>query len=191
MQKNDRLEQFLRQIQFRIHAWATAQHVLVLGLLLLLLGLLVLPAAWSDLMRLSGGVPALDSLWYYNTQTGREHLQAYGRDGRQLYLFIELTVNLIFPIVYTLFSLLMVSWLSQKRRAGVPNWLVLLLLLPFCFDLLESAGIIWMLLSYPETGYIPLMLSGVMNALKWLSGLAACAGVLWHLSGIFTLFYPF
>lgn len=178
----------IRQI---LQIWASGQNVALLGALLLLLGLVVVPAAWQDLVLLSGGTPPLDRLLYYNADTAMAHVAAYGTEGRQLYLFIQLTVNLIFPFIYTLFGLLFVNWLSNRSHKVAPLWLLGVLLLPFFLDLSESLGIVWMLVRFPDVGYLAALMTSLSAILKWLSSVLAGLACASHFLRIFILFYPF
>ena len=79
-------------------------------------------------------------------------IEKYGETGRALYMKIEFTVDIIYPIIYTLFYGLLLSWLMQRafkpeskmqkyNAMPVGAWL---------FDLLKNLGIISMLTMYPS-----------------------------------------
>ena len=98
-----------------------------------------------------------------------EMMDKYGEAGRSVYLRIELTADIIYPILYTLFFGLLLSWLFQRAfrpDSKMQKWNVM----PvgaWLFDMLENAGILSMLAMYPSQPAIMAWLTMFFGALKW------------------------
>ncbi|MBI5942763.1 MAG: hypothetical protein HY864_00200 [Chloroflexi bacterium] len=111
----------------------------------------------------------IDLLFFYTPQTAYEMVAAYGEQVREAYRITELTVDIIYPIVYTLFFSLLITWLFQRgfpaeskmQRLNVVSfgaWL---------FDLFENLGIVTMLSVYPSTPALVAWLTTIFTMVKW------------------------
>jgi hypothetical protein len=82
---------------------------------------------------------------------------------------IELSADLIYPIIYTLFFGLFISWLFQrafKPHSKMQMWNVAPVGAWF-FDLLENIGIVAMLATYPSQPVILAWLTMLLGLFKW------------------------
>ena len=94
----------------------------------------------------------LDLMFFYTPAKAFEMMDKYGEAGRAVYLKIELTADIIYPIIYTLFYGLLLSWLFQrsfKSGSKIQKWNVMPVGAWF-FDLLENVGIVSILAMYPS-----------------------------------------
>jgi hypothetical protein len=132
---------------------------------------LVLPgqAQQAELRSAGSGSPDLSLI--YTDDDLYQMAEAYGEAGREDYIRERFAFDLAFPLIYTAFLLTAASWLVQ--RAGIAGtrmqWLNLVPLLPFGFDLLENGLASLVLARYPETTPIAAYLAPVMTFLKWTS----------------------
>lgn len=153
-----------------LHRWATRRNVLLLLALFLAFNTVVLPVAGEMLAAHSGGVPPLDLQFGYSAAGAQAALAAYGPAGRELYLWIELTADVIYPIVYSLFFSLTISYclqrvLSPRHPALRLAWLGIITALA---DLAENAAIVILLLLYPQPLPAVAALAGLLTSTKWL-----------------------
>ena len=83
---------------------------------------------------------------------------------------IELTADIIYPIIYTLFFGLLISWLFQRAfRSDSPMQKYNMTPVgAWFFDLLENAGIVSMLATYPSQPAALAWLTMIVGSLKWL-----------------------
>ena len=120
-------------------------------------------------------VTPLDLMFFYTPSRAFEMIEKYGVDGRSVYMKIELTADIIYPIIYTLFYGLLISWLFQRGfRPDSP--MQKLNIVPVCawfFDLLENIGIVSMLLMYPSQPAAFAWLTMIFGSLKWLFAIAS------------------
>ena len=96
-------------------------------------------------------------------------MDKYGEAGRSIYLRIELTADIIYPIICTLFYGLLLSWLFQrafKPDSSMQKWNVMPVGAWF-FDMLENVGIVSMPAMYPAKTAAMAWIAMIFGSLKW------------------------
>ena len=166
----------LNAISQKFHAWTTGWRVLVLFLATGLMAGYIMPVAGGILaLAANNSVLPLDLLFFYTPDSAFDMIEKYGPAGRDLYTKILLTVDILYPVIYTLFLGLFLSWLFQRgfprqspmqRMNAVPVGGLL-------FDLLENIGIVWMLSMYPSIPAILAWIIMLTSTVKWLFALAS------------------
>jgi hypothetical protein len=89
---------------------------------------------------------------------------------RAAYRTFELTGDILYPIVYTLFFSLAITWLFQRGFASTSS-MHKYNVVPFggwFFDLLENICIVAMLSIYPSTPALLAWISTIFTSVKWL-----------------------
>jgi hypothetical protein len=160
----------LNAISQKFHAWTTGWRVLFLFILDVLMMGYIMPVASGILaLAANNSVLPLDMLFFYTPAEAFAMLEKYGAAGRALYMKIELTADLLYPIIYTLFFGLLISWLFQRafspdnkmqkwNAAPVGAWF---------FDLLENIGIVSLLAIYPSQPAALAWLTMLLGLIKW------------------------
>ncbi len=128
------------------------------SMLLLFLVILVLfnvksiPISSANLQNKASGLSILDTRFTYSQSDVQILFNALGEEGRQLYQLTHLTLDLLFPIAYSLMFTSASLWLS--RKVGYPeilrNTLAGIMLIAGVFDFLENLTINNMLKSFPD-----------------------------------------
>ena len=134
-----------------LSGWATRRNVLLVVALDLIMNAALLPLASARLAVLSGGIGPLDNLFTYTPAQAYSALAAYGPAGRAFDLSSELTLDLVYPLIYSLFFCLASLYFLQRTASNRPA-LARLALIPFlalAADYLENAGLVALLLNYP------------------------------------------
>lgn len=144
---------------------ATTWIILVTFLVVVVCEAVLLPRAGA---QIGGGEP-LDLKLGYRNDTAFSLLNSYGEPGRAAYRTTELTVDLLFPIAYTLFFVLAITWLYQHafERDSILQRVNLVPLGAWLFDLLENLGIVAMLTMYPSKLPALASLTSIFTGLKW------------------------
>jgi len=97
-------------------------------------------------------------------------VESYGEYGRPFYRNVELTVDIVYPIIYALAFGLLISWLFQ--RGFKPNSKIQKMnVMPvgaWLFDLLENLGIVTMLSTYPAQMTAVAWLTTIFTMVKWI-----------------------
>lgn len=160
----------LNKISEKFHAWATGWRVIILLIAESLMMFYVMPlAAGIMAFAANNSVLPLDLMFFYTPEQAFEMMEKYGEAGRSVYLQIELTADIIYPMIYTLFFGLLISWLFQrafKADHQMQKWNVM----PvgaWLFDMLENSGIVSMLLMYPSKPEVIAWITMLFGLLKW------------------------
>lgn len=160
----------LNTISEKFHSWTTGWRVIILLVAdALMMGYIMPLAAGIMAFAANNSVLPLDMMFFYTPAKAFEMMDKYGEAGRSLYLKIELTADIIYPIIYTLFFGLLISWLFQ-RGFKTDSRMMKLNVMPvgaWFFDLLENAGIVSMLLMYPAKPAAMAWLTMIFGSLKW------------------------
>jgi len=112
----------------------------------------------------------LDLLFFYTPERAYSMIGSYGEDGRAMYRIFELTVDVVWPLVYTLALSLTITWLLQRGIAG-DNRAQFLNVMPlgaWLFDLLENSSIVVMLSVFPERPALLAWVATGCTMAKWI-----------------------
>ena len=163
-------------ISEKFHAWTTGWRVLILFIAAALMAGYIMPVAGGILaLAANNSVLPLDLMFFYTPGTAFDMIEKYGPAGRDLYAKILLTVDILYPVIYTLFLGLFLSWLFQRgfpresqmqRMNAVPVG-------GFLFDLLENLGIVSMLSIYPSIPAVLAWIIMIISTVKWLFAIAS------------------
>lgn len=136
----------------------------------------VLPAEAEVL----GETGPIDLQFFYTPDKVYDMVEAYGPEVRAQYARFALTGDIAYPIVYTLFFSLAISWLF-KRGLPADSRLHRLNVVPFgagIFDVLENLAIVGMLNGHPaEPGWLA-WIATVLTMVKWLFAIASIGLIL-------------
>ena len=160
----------LNTISRKLHAWTTGWRVLLLFIAEVVMTGYIMPVSSAILaLAANNSVLPLDLLFFYTPAEAFAMIEKYGPAGRALYIKIELSVDIIYPIVYTLFLGLLISWLFQrafKPDSKMQKWNVM----PvgaLLSDLMENIGIVTMLALYPSQSVLLAWLTMLLGLVKW------------------------
>jgi hypothetical protein len=171
----------LNAISQKLHSWTTGWRVILLLIADALMAGYIMPLA-GGIMALAANnhVTPLDLMFFYTPAQAYEMMDKYGEAGRAIYLKIELTADIIYPIVYTLFFGLLISWLFQRafRPDSRMQKLNVMPVGAWFFDLLENMGVVSMLGMYPAKPAILAWLTMLVGLIKWVFAFASIALVL-------------
>jgi len=166
----------LNNLSQKFHTWATGWRVLILLVADGLMMGYVMPLAGGILAFVANNhVTPLDLMFFYTPAQAFAMIEKYSAAGRSLYLKIELTADILYPIIYTLFYGLLLSWLFQrgfKPDSKMQKYNVLPVGAWF-FDLLENVGVISLLVTYPSQPAALAWLTMIFGSLKWAFALAS------------------
>lgn len=175
----------LAKLSETLRRYAKGWIVLVLLALDVFFNAVVLPQQMTQMQATSGGTGPIDLLLFYTPAKVYAMIESYGAVGRADYRFFELTGDILYPIVYTLFFSLAMTWLFQRGLSS-DSKLHRLNVVPlgaWLFDLLENICIVSMLSIYPNQPALLAWLAALCTLIKWLF---AAATILLLLIGIVT-----
>lgn len=177
----------------KLQQWATGRNVIIFVLLDVIFMMGVMPYMQSLMSKAAGQavVPIDLSIPTWTPDQGYALLDSYGEAGRALYRTIDLTADVIYPLIYGFAFALLLTFLARKI-APSNKWLPYLAFLPLLavvFDYAENATIIAMLNAYPEKLVGVAKLGGVFTMFKWVLAFAAIGGsvlglIVWGIKGL-------
>ena len=129
----------------------------------------VLPAQAANSSQEIGSDRSPDTSFYYTPEDLYQIAGEYGEDGRQAYIRIRWTFDLIFPLIYTTFLAIGISWFSQRLTGWGESWKLLNLVPIFggVLDFLENSATSLVMASYPVKSSILLVSASIITPLKW------------------------
>jgi len=163
---------------------STPRNMLALFALTLLFGVVIFPLIQAQFAGLPAQAAMLDTRFSYTPAQAHEALDAFGESGRQLYLVSALTADLLFPVIYSLFLAMSLTYLLP-RAFPLQSLVQRLHLLPFgmaVFDYLENACVAILLASYPTELNGLARLASSFTTTKWLLGASSIALALYGLA---------
>lgn len=101
----------LNNFSDRFYKWAKGWLIFVLLVLDVFFAGFLLPLVQGLMQDDRGGVLPLDLMPFSKPDGLFAMMERYGEYGRPLYRNVELTVDIIYPIVYLFFYGLLISWL--------------------------------------------------------------------------------
>ena len=137
------------------------------------------PWALAQLKILSHGAGIPDMLFWYTPQVLQDLIDAWGPDGRMLYLTILWPTDLGFMVAYGVFLTAATLYLLKKANPAHP-WFYLLALVPLLaagFDFLENCSVALAVLFTPDGTDFVGWPAACFTAAKW-SALGLSAAVL-------------
>jgi hypothetical protein len=145
--------------------------VALVGLLIFLVfSSLTLPVESKRMDAYAQGLGGPDTSFFYNSKTLLQMADAYGEEGRSVFLKVRWEFDLAFPLIFSFFFLTSISYVYKKGLAGSSN-LPLLNLVPLLglfFDLAENTATSVVMAAYPQQNTWGQYLAPVFTPLKWI-----------------------
>jgi len=145
---------------------------LVLGLLAvwIIFNAVIMPGQQKKFEADAGGAGPIDLQFFYTPEKVYGMIASYSPEVRAGYRIFELTGDILYPIVYTLFLSLAITWSFQRGFAS-DSKMHKYNVVPFgawLFDLFENLGIVTMLSVFPSTPALLAWASTIFTTVKWL-----------------------
>ncbi len=96
-------------------------------------------------------------------------VQEYGDAARAFYAMIEMTTDVIYPIVYSFLFAVTLSLLYYRKSYAPFAYVNLFPFISLVFDYLENLTIVTMLKSYPEQSMTLASFCEIFKMIKWFS----------------------
>jgi len=145
------------------------RKVLFLFILTNIVYAIMLTVTIPEVMNYSGGMKLLDMMPAgYNADYVNALLRALGEQGRHAYLFHQIPVDMIYPLLFGVSNCLVISYFLNKLDKLHSSFFFLCYLPLFAglFDYLENFGIITMLKSFPNNSGLLSQTTNVFSVLK-------------------------
>ena len=160
----------LSRFSTAIHRLATGRATLAATAIFILFMALVLPGQAAEAQGIAGGAGAPDtSFWYTPTDLYRM-AEVYGPAGRQAYIHARWTFDVLWPVIYTAFLALALSWVSRRAFAPASRWQLVNLVpvVGMLLDYLENSAASLAMARYPALTPGVAHLAPVFTLAKWI-----------------------
>jgi hypothetical protein len=167
----------LSKLSSRFHTWARGWLILAILVAFVIFAAVTMPG----IQAASGDVEGLDyAKYFYTPDEAFATVASYDAAGRATLRVYYLTGEIVNPILYTSFFILLISWLFQRGFQPESNMqrLNVLPIGALIFDLLENVCIATMLSVYPARPTLVAWLSTVGTTTKYIFFYASCLLVL-------------
>lgn len=173
----------LQNLSNKFYQWAKGWLVLVLLVLDVFFAGFLMPLIGGMMQGGQGGIQPLDLMLFATPDKVFDMIEQYGEFGRPFYRNVELTVDIIYPIVYLFFFGLAISWLFQRGLASTSSMrkLNVMPLGAWFFDLVENLVIVTLLTMYPAKPTVLAWLLFLLTTVKWLFAGASILLILYGL----------
>lgn len=170
----------LGNLSDRFYKWAKGWLIFVLFILDGFFAGFLLPLIQGLMQDDRGGVQPLDLMLFAPPEKIFAMIERYGEFGRPFYRNVELTVDIIYPIVYLFFFGLFISWLFQRgfsANSAMRKYNIIPLGAWF-FDLLENIIIVILLSIFPTQPAALAWVLILLTTVKWLFAGASILSIL-------------
>ncbi len=160
----------INKISQKFYGWAKGWLIFVLFLLDGFFAGFLLPLIQGMMQDGQGGVQPIDLMLFATPDKIFAMIERYGESNRMFYRSVELTVDIIYPIVYLFFFGLLISWLFQRGFAPTSSMrkLNVMPLGAWFFDLLENICIVILVSVFPAQPMVLGWLLFLLITIKWL-----------------------
>lgn len=150
--------------------YASGRNVLIFFVLQMIISAVVLPYMQGkfDSANILG---VLDLKFGFTPDEAYNMLSAYGEEGRKYYFFVEAVIDIIYPIIYTITNVLLLSYVF-KRGFAANSFIQQLNIFPILTtigDFAENGGIITLLSAFPERADSAASFASNAGMFKWVA----------------------
>lgn len=143
--------------------------VLIFFILTNLIYVFMLTITIPKTMEFSDGMKLLDMMpTGYNSEYIQTLFSTLGEDGRGVYLFNQIPVDMIYPFLFGISYCLLIAYFLKKLNKfnSLFFYLCLLPVIAGLVDYLENIGIIIMLNNYPNLSQISMTTTNIFSIVK-------------------------
>lgn len=165
---------------------ASLKNTTLLALLFLIMCCFIIPDANKQIKQYAPDTGLIDFLIYYSPDQLYQMIAAYGKQGRQLYIAVEFSVDFIFSIVLAAFFSSFLIWSDSKLKTHFIkfDYFLILPIISVLANCLENMGIIWLLFNFPTKYFYLAFATSFFTFLKWIS-IISCMGIItWNLINV-------
>ncbi len=162
-------------IRTRIH-W---KWVILVSIIFLLFIIFVLPqiSKYSD--KMIGELKSPDTSLIYSGSDLYDLAESYGELGRNIYINLRWTFDVIWPFVYTIF---LVTWIIKLLEylpgKKLLKYIFLLPIISMFFDFMENIGTTIVMARYPLKSGVIANITPFMTFIKWLTILSSFLAII-------------
>jgi hypothetical protein len=149
---------------------SSARNLVISLIVFVAFSILVLPEQSTDSATYASNVGSPDLSFFYSPEDLYRMAEAYGVEGREEYIKARFTFDLIWPVVYTAFLTMFISWLFGRSIPTYSGFRTVNLIPIFgmLFDYLENISTSIVMWRFPEKMIAIAVIAPVFTLLKWI-----------------------
>jgi hypothetical protein len=159
----------MKRIKEIIYKYSSGKRVLWLFILTNLVYAFMLIITIPKTMTFSNGMKLLDMMPAgYDSEYINRLFEALGENGRNVYLYNQIPVDMIYPFLFAISYCLLIAYFLKKinKLNSLFFYLCFLPVIAGIADYLENFGIISMLINYPNLSQISMTTTNVFSITK-------------------------
>ncbi len=162
----------MKRIKEIVNKNLTGKKVLLLFVLTNLIYAIMLKVTIPKTMTFSNGMKLLDMMpTGYDSEYVNSLFETLGVNGREVYLYNQIPVDMIYPFLFGISYCLLIAYLLKKlnKLNSIFFYLCFLPIIAGIADYLENFGIINMLNNYPNLSQTSMDVTNVFSIVKSMS----------------------
>ena len=148
---------------------STKKLLLISTIIIVFFMAVILPKVSIYTEEVTGTSNSPDTNLIYSSDDLFDIAETYGEEGRDVYILLRFTFDVIWPIVYFVFLASLMGFLIQKLSIKSKHkYLILLPVFSIIFDYLENITSVIVMYKYPTKVLFFASVAPAMTMLKWI-----------------------
>ncbi|MDG1841055.1 MAG: hypothetical protein P8I93_01765 [Crocinitomicaceae bacterium] len=161
----------MKKTQSIIEKLSTSKIITCLFLLTILISCIMHFMINPQLVKYAGEMKILDiMIMGYDINYVNAFFKALGEKGRDIYLYQQLAIDMIYPLAYGGFICFSLAWILKKKNKNLTSIGLAICILPLIgvfLDFIENISNAILLLKYPKISSFQVAFSCIMTYLKY------------------------
>jgi hypothetical protein len=120
---------------------------------------------WTEVVKELPAGP--DTLFTWNINEYYSVRSTFGEEGRRLYIILRWTFDVVWPMVYTFFYFIAISFLAKKTKDSIGYKWLLIPVFAVVFDFAENTMATIFMAMFPSSSDVVVRLLIVSSNAKW------------------------
>lgn len=164
-----------------VYRHATPRTIVIVTIVLAAVAIVNFSLYFAVFLPLTDGTAYMELNVGYLPSDLFDFAEAYGEEGRELYITMSSTLDAAVPFCAATLLALIAYWLGAHEGVGSVALLRTALIASVCAclsDWSENASMIWLLTSYPTQNMTAAVLARIMTSIKYVSMIVAVAVII-------------
>lgn len=123
---------------------------------------------WQYFLKITNNVPYLETKLFYTPYDLQQMIQAYGENGRRLYVKTALSLDIVVPLLATNFLISVYCNKRKNQNETLHRYVILIGCFGCIFDWLENLCMITLICMYPSFNVSFAVVARIFTCMKYL-----------------------
>ena len=129
---------------------------------------LILPYFSNLTARITNSTFSPDTGFFYSPDTFYANMELYGKEGRNFYVLMRWTFDIVWPVVYTSFFLSVLLFFTNIYQSKTKQKILYMPILAVGFDFIENILATINVSIYPSKSTVAIIFMQISSTLKWI-----------------------